>query len=322
MAVDETPLIRTLLALEAIQDRPGITAAQLAERLGVTERAVRRYVLTLRDAGVPVESSRGPYGGYRLGRGARLPPVSFTEEEAIALVTAVLTTTAGRQGGGDIRRDALDKVIRALPPRTRQQAAVVRDTATSAGRPDPLPHPAATAELVGAIGDQRRVALTYRSESGGQHEWLVDPWALVVRYGRWYLLCHAHHADAVRTLRVDRVEQVHRQPERFDPPADLDPVATLEAALGTGWEHPTHVRFDAPLEQVSRWIGSVSGTLTPVDGGCELRGSTSDVQMYVVERLAQVPFPWRVLGGPELLAATREVAARLAAAAPDGTVAP
>ncbi|MCG7323280.1 helix-turn-helix transcriptional regulator [Arsenicicoccus bolidensis] len=310
-----TPLVRTLLALEAIQDRPGVTAAQLADRLGVTERAVRRYVLTLREAGVPVESSRGPYGGYRLGRGARLPPVVFTEDEAIALVTAVLSATAGQRQGTDIRREALDKVIRALPARVRQQAAVVRDTASGAGRPDPLPESTVTSALVAAIAEGRRVELDYRSESGRTHTWLVDPWALVVRHGRWYLLGHSHHAQATRTLRADRVARVTATAESCSAPADLDPVAALEEALGAGWELTTHVRFDAPVEEVARWVGAVSGTLTAVEGGCELRGSTSNAEMYVLERLAQIPHPWRILGGPELRQAARDVAARLAAAA-------
>ena len=315
------PLDGTYAALRRLPARDtdravlGGVCATLADRLGVTERAVRRYVLTLREAGVPVESSRGPYGGYRLGRGARLPPVVFTEDEAIALVTAVLSATAGQRQGTDIRREALDKVIRALPARVRQQAAVVRDTASGAGRPDPLPESTVTSALVAAIAEGRRVELDYRSESGRTHTWLVDPWALVVRHGRWYLLGHSHHAQATRTLRADRVARVTATAESCSAPADLDPVAALEEALGAGWELTTHVRFDAPVEEVARWVGAVSGTLTAVEGGCELRGSTSNAEMYVLERLAQIPHPWRILGGPELRQAARDVAARLAAAA-------
>ena len=90
MPTHASPTARALRTLEILQTRPGTTADELAVRLGVTERAVRRYVGILREAGIPVESTRGPYGGYRLGRGTRLPPVYFTEDEALGLVMAVL----------------------------------------------------------------------------------------------------------------------------------------------------------------------------------------------------------------------------------------
>src|SRR5580693_8765292 len=85
-----SPTARALRTLEILQASPGATAGELAGRLGVTERAARRYVGILREAGIPVESARGPYGRYRLGRGVRLPPVLFTEAEALHLVMAVL----------------------------------------------------------------------------------------------------------------------------------------------------------------------------------------------------------------------------------------
>src|ERR1700742_4245597 len=112
--------------MEILQNRPGVTAGELAAGLGVTERAARRYIAILREAGVPVESSRGPYGGYRLGRGTRLPPVVFTESEALSLVMAVLDGPPAAVG------DALDKVIRALPERVGRQAAALREHASAA----------------------------------------------------------------------------------------------------------------------------------------------------------------------------------------------
>src|ERR1700748_1152283 len=90
MQGDSSPVARALLALELIQAIPGISAERLASKLGVTERAARRYVGILREADIPVESTRGPYGGYRLGRGLRLPPLMFSATEALGLVMAVL----------------------------------------------------------------------------------------------------------------------------------------------------------------------------------------------------------------------------------------
>lgn len=311
---ESTPLVRVLQVFEAIGDKPGVTASELASRLGVSDRAVRRAVATLREAGIQVESERGPYGGYRLARHARLAPVFFTQDEAIALVTAVLAVTAGQ--GGDIRRGALDKVIRALPGPARRQAAGVRDSAQSSGRPDPLPDPSATSALVSAISEMRRVRVDYRGQSGRAQLIEVEPWALVVRYGRWYLLALAVAVQERRTLRVDRIRQVELLRETFTPPADLDGPGMLEEALGSGWDLETHVWFGAPAHEVAQWITPVSGGLVDVADGCELRGTTNNPRMYLLERLAPVPVPWRVLGGAELRECAHLLARTFADAAP------
>jgi predicted DNA-binding transcriptional regulator YafY len=317
---DLSPTARALRTLEILQTRPGTTAGELAERLGVTERAARRYIAILREAGIPVESARGPYGGYRLGRGTRLPPVVFTEAEALGLVMTVLD---GQPAAADADTDdpvgaALGKVIRALPENIGRQAAALREHASAA--PDRYlarPDPATTSALVAAVATRRRVLLRYRSESGREWEHDVDPWAVVIRYGRWYLLCHSHHANATRTYRIDRVRSVQQTTREFEPPDDLDPVAALEENLGTGWEFPTRVVFDAPLAEVAPWIRPAMGRLEPASGGCVLVGSTSNPAMYAQEWLTTVPFAFHVAGGQELRAAVATLTSRLTAALAD-----
>src|SRR5579862_7766086 len=312
---DASPTARALQTLVILQTRPGTTAGELGERLDVTERAARRYVAILREAGIPVESSRGPYGGYRLGRGARLPPVVFTAEEALGLVMAVLGGHPAATDPGDLVGSALSKVVRVLPERVGRQAAALRDYASTV--PDRYasdPDPAVTGALVAAVAARRRVALRYRSRPG--HEWDadVDPWAVVARHGHWYLLCHSHRAGAVRTYRVDRISRVDQTSHGFVPPEDLDPVASLEEHLGAGWEFPTRVTFDAPLEEVRPWIRSPMGRLEADGDGCLLIGSTNNPTMYAQEWLAAMPFAFRVHEGPELRAAVASLAARCAAA--------
>jgi len=310
-----SPTARALRAIEILQARPGTTADELGERLGVTERAARRYVGILREAGIPVESVRGPHGGYRIRRGTRLPPIVFTQAEALGLVMAVLAAT----DADDLVGAALLKLIQALPESVGRQAAALREHAAAApDRQSARPDPSTTSALIAAVAVRRRVLVTYRSNAG--HEWQaeVEPWAVVVRHGRWYLLCRSCRADAIRTYRVDRIRAVEQTEDEFEPPADLDPVAALEENLGAGWEFPTRVVFDAPAAEVAPWIRPPMGRLEPSPaGGCVLVGSTSNPAMYAQEWLPNVPFPCRVEGGPELRAAVAAVAARLAAAIDD-----
>jgi predicted DNA-binding transcriptional regulator YafY len=316
-----SPTARALRALDILQTRPGTTADQLADRLGITERAARRYVGILREAGIPVESTRGPYGGYRIRRGTRLPPIVFTQAEALGLVMAVLDGQPAATDTDDLVGSALGKVIQALPEGVGQQAAALREHASAApDRYSARPDPATTSALVAAVAARRRVRVTYRSEAGKEWDTEVDPWAVVVRYGRWYLLCHSHQADAVRTYRVDRVRAVEQLPIEFEMPDDLDPVAALEENLGVGWEFPTRVVFDAPMAEVARWIRPPMGRLEPSGDGCVLVGSTNNPAMYAQEWLATIPFSFRVEGGPELRAATSAVASRFAAALTDPPV--
>jgi predicted DNA-binding transcriptional regulator YafY len=310
-----SPTARALRALEILQTRPGTTADQLAERLGVTERAARRYVGILREAGISVESARGPHGGYRLRRGTRLPPVVFTQAEALGLVMAVLDGQPAATDVDDLVGSALGKVIQALPERVGRQAAALREHASTApNRSSALPDPATISALIAAVATRHRVLITYRSETGNEWDAEVDPWAVVVRHRRWYLLCHSHRAGAIRTYRVDRVRAVQQTTHEFEPPDDLDPVAALEENLGVGWEFPTRVVFDAPISEVARWVRPPMGRLEPSGDGCVLVGSTSNPTMYAQEWLANIPFAFRIDGGPELRAAMATLAARFTAA--------
>jgi biotin operon repressor len=137
-----SPTARALLALELVQGSPGITADRLADKLGVSERAARRYVGILREAGVPIESVRGPYGGYHVGRGLRLPPLMFSATEALGLVMAVLDGHHDASDPTGPVGSALGKIVRALPEPVAAQAEAVRRTTApapdrAAARPDP-----------------------------------------------------------------------------------------------------------------------------------------------------------------------------------------
>lgn len=311
----DSPTARAVRTLALLQQQPGITADRIAGTLGVTDRAARRYVEMLREADIPIASIRGRYGGYRIGGGVRLPPVSLSTAEALALVMAVLDGSHAAADEQDLVGAALGKLLRALPRGVGGPAATMRRHAApvpdrSAARPD---IDVATA-LVDAVADRSRTRIGYRSAAGARWQEDVDPWAVVVRHGLWYLLCHSHWAEAVRTYRIDRISGVTEVPGTFEPPADLDAAATLEQHLGSDREFLTRVFFDAPVEQVRPFLSPVLGTLRPDRDGCVLEGTTSNPTMVAAEWLAAVPVPFRVEGGPELRAAIEVVVDRLSAA--------
>ena len=131
-----SPTARALLALELVQASPGITADRLGERLGVSDRAARRYIAILREAGVPIESVRGPYGGYRVGRGLRLPPLMFTATEALGLVMAVVEAH-GVPEADDPVGSAVGKLVRVLPENVAGHLVALRHVSARRTDPDP-----------------------------------------------------------------------------------------------------------------------------------------------------------------------------------------
>ncbi|MCA0295963.1 MAG: WYL domain-containing protein [Actinobacteria bacterium] len=316
MTAETSPTSRALQVLELLQNQPGTTAGQLAEALGVTERAARRYVGILREAEIPILSTRGRYGGYAVGRGVRLPPLVFSATEALGIVMAVLEGHPDAAESGDPVADALRKIMRALPEAVAAQAELVRRTA----RPAPNRHaapadPSITAQLVNACSMHRVVRLGYRAEDGREWASEAEPWAVVVRQGRWYLLARRTSNHELRTYRLDRVRTVTLQDAEFEPPADLDPVAVLEENFATGWEFGVEVVISAPAERAAQWLSRTVGRLEPVDDdSCRLVGSTSDPGWYA-EVLAAIPVPFRVVEGDEVRTAVRALAARLRKAA-------
>jgi predicted DNA-binding transcriptional regulator YafY len=315
MTSDVSPTARALLALELIQTSPGISADRLGDKLGVSERAARRYVGILREAGIPIESIRGPFGGYRVGRGLRLPPLMFSAAEALGLVMAVIDGHHDASDPTDPVGSALGKIMRGLPKAVAAQADAVRlATAPAPDRGAARPDPATTAALVQAWSDRRRVRFTYCTEAGSQWVIEADPWAVVVRHGRWYLLCWSHTSNGQRAYRVDRLRDLEVLETQASVPADLDPVASLEEHLAVGWQYATEVLIDAPVKSVRWCVSRALGRLEPLgDQACRLVGSTNNPVWYA-ECLTAIPAPYRIVECDELREAARGLGQRLLAA--------
>lgn len=306
MVQDASPTARALMALESIQDSPGITAQRLSVRLGVSDRAVRRYVGILREAGIPIDSAPGRYGGYRVGRGFRLPPLMFSTAEALGLVMAVLEA---RRGGADVddpAGSALSKIIRVLPAPVAEPAASIRQISTrTLDEQFPTPDPEMTGTLVQACASRRRLRLNYQLRPLHERSMDVDPWAVAIRRGRWYLLCWSHTRDARRVLRIDKVLRVDVLAETFTPPVDLDPPRAIEEHLSEGWKYQVEVIVDAPEATVAWWIRRSLGRLEAIDAGhTRLTGST-DEPLWYAQQLAAIEARFRVVRPSEVIEATQ-----------------
>jgi predicted DNA-binding transcriptional regulator YafY len=317
VAYDVSPTARALLALETIQNTPGITAQRLGERLGVTERAARRYVAILREAELPIESVSGPYGGYQVGRGLRLPPLTFTAAEAMGLVMAVLEGHRNAADPADLVGSALGKIIRVLPERVAAPVRAVRAVTPVSPAAETQVSPELTTALIESCASARRLRLAYRLWDADR-AMEVDPWAVVLRHSRWYLLGWSHTAQARRVLRVDRIAAIEALPDTFTPPPDLDALRTLEEHLSQGWTYAVDVLVDAPVEETSWWLPRSIGLFEPDDEGRTRIRATTDNPDWYAGRIAVLPMPFRVLGSAELQKAVAALGERLLQASASG----
>jgi predicted DNA-binding transcriptional regulator YafY len=303
------PTTRVLAMLELLQARRELTGRELADRLGVDERTVRRYALRLADLGVPVEARRGRHGGYRLLPGYKLPPLMFTDDEAVAVVLGLLVgERLGITGGS-----ALEKIGRVLPERPRDRVAALRDTLgfTLPPREAAMPDVSVLLVLAAAARDRRRVRLAYRSWKGEDSERELDTYGLVFHSGRWYASGFDHRRGQVRTFRVDRVSSAVPLPVTYEDPGAFDVVAHVTRSLAAvPYTHEVEVVLRMPLAEARRRIPPAVGALTETDGGVLLRARAERLD-GMARLLAGLGRPFDIRTPDELRTAVRELAGLL-----------
>ncbi|WP_327070720.1 helix-turn-helix transcriptional regulator [Kitasatospora sp. NBC_01302] len=267
-----TSTARVLALLEILQGGGLRTVPDLATRLGVDERTVRRYVGHLLDLGVPVDSVRGRHGGYRLAAGYRMPPLMLTDEEALAVLLGLLAGGRGSSvGSAAAGESAAAKLRRVLPKPLARRLDALLETVDFTARPDTRTAPEARVllELAEAARDQRPVAIGYTDRQGRAGDRTVRPYGLVAHAGRWYLTGADSVSGEVRTFRLDRITALAVQPGAFVVPAGFDPVATvLEGLARTPWTHEVSLRVRADLAHLRTRLPAGLATVTPLaDGG-------------------------------------------------------
>jgi predicted DNA-binding transcriptional regulator YafY len=308
---------RLLRLLSLLQRRSDWSAAELAERLGVSARTIRRDMERLRDLGYPVHAARG-VAGYRLGAGTALPPLLLDDEEAVAVAVGLRTATGGVGGIEEASLGALTKLEQLLPARLRRRVNAVHDSTlpVPGARPGPRVDPAVLAVLAAACRDRERLRLAYRDHHGSLGRRAMEPYRLVSWGRRWYLVAWDVDREDWRILRVDRVEPATVTPtgQRFtprEPPEGGDLAAYVSRRVSAaGWRYHARVQVQAPVEEVRRRVPAAAGVVEAVDEGTCLLHTGADTLETLAVYLGMLGADFMVGEPPELVAHLRDLAGR------------
>jgi len=314
------PATRLLTILELLQAYPALSGAALARRLEVEPRTIRRYMLMLQDMGMPIESTRGPGGGYRLRPGFKLPPLMLTDDEAAVITLALLGSAwLDIDVSGAAVAGALSKIMRVLPLAVRERVQAV---AAHLVLSPPGPGDRADATLVMRIGDaiqhSRRIALDYKAADGTLTRRLAEPYGLAGWWGHWYLAAYCRTRQDYRLFRLDRVVRAEVADETFvlRPGFDWQAfVAEQLARHAANWE--IDVEFRAPLEAVRQKIPAGYGSYATTPAGVRWTAQHSDLP-GAARYLIGLNLPFVAHGPPELRAELAQLAAQILSAIAEG----
>jgi len=310
------PTTRVLTILELLQARASLSGSELAARLEVDRRTVRRYITMLQDLGIPIEAIYGPYGGYRIRPGFKLPPLMLTDDEALAITLSLIA--ARRQG---IAADALAiegalaKIERVLPQGLRERVQAVQAVVSFSPTPSaPQPQGEILMCLSMAAQQTRRVHLRYQSHREETAR-SFDPYGVVYHWERWYTIGWCHLRNAVRVFRLDRVLSAELETETFARPPESDSLKQVLQSLATApWGWQIEVLLETTLAEAQRRIPPGNGLLEQAPSGVVMRAHVERLD-WMARMLLMLKCPFVIRQPPELRAALRQVAAEAAALA-------
>jgi predicted DNA-binding transcriptional regulator YafY len=304
-----------LQLLGLLQSRRVWSGTELADRLGVTGRSVRRDVERLRDLGYPVHASKGHGGGYQLGAGAALPPLLLDPDEAVAMAVCLRVAAGGSVAGvGESALRALSKLDQVMPARLRAQVAAVHDATVtlSSGESDTPVEPDVLMTLARATRDHEHVRAAYVDIRGNGTDRRVEPYQLVTTGRRWYLLCYDRDREDWRTLRLDRMTDVRALGSTFAPREAPDAASYVQRAItASPYRYVARVRYHAARDVVAQTFSAASVEIeADGDDACIVTAGAEEPER-MVPWLAMPGIDFEVLEPPEVIAAVRNVGERL-----------
>ncbi|MFI6621166.1 helix-turn-helix transcriptional regulator [Streptomyces sp. NPDC050528] len=319
----DTParLLQLLSLLQTPREWPG---GELADRLGVSRRTVRRDIDRLRELGYPVQATLGSDGGYRLVAGKAMPPLVLDDEEAVAIAVG-LRAGAGHalEGVDEASVRALAKLEQVLPSRLRHRVATLQAATTPLTSGDGASiAPETLTVMASTVAGRERLRFAYRAKDGTESRRLTEPYRLVSTGRRWYLVAYDLDREDWRTFRVDRVSQPFATGARFTPrelPTGSAAEYLRQSMHRRQETYEYAVTFAAPAEVVAARIPTWLGTPEPLDEhSCRLRATTGDAVDWLAVRLAMLGCEFAVEGPDELVRCVRELGERLSRAGGGG----
>lgn len=315
----DTPA-RLLTLLSLLQTPREWAGGELAERLGVSSRTIRRDIERLRDLGYPVQATMGPEGGYRLVAGKAMPPLLLDDEEAVAIGVG-LRTAAGNpiEGIEEASVRALAKVEQVLPARLRHRVSALNAATVRFPTFDgPSMDPEVLTVVASAAAAGERLRFAYRAADGSEGRRLVEPYRLVASGRRWYLVAYDNRRDDWRVFRVDRMTEPFATGERFAQrmPPEQDAAAFVRDKMYSAAPvYTADVTLRMPARQVRARLGERDLELEELDeGSCRLRGYGDTIE-WLAARLIMLGCELTVHGPPELRDHLGELGARALRAA-------
>ena len=309
------PTLRVLAVLELLQSRGRLSGAELAAHLAVDRRTVRRYIALLEEMGIPITTEQGRHGGYLLVAGFKLPPMMFTDDEALALGVGLRAShSLGLAEAAPAVSSAQAKLERVMPAGLRRRLAAVAETVTlELTRPPGTFSSQVLSTLSAAAQTRTQVHMHYRTPQGEQTERRFDAYGLAYRAGRWYAVGMCHLRQGLRSFRLDRVRAVHALESGFTPPRDFDALAYLKQSVATlPRAHTVEVVLKTDLQTAQRELFSAFGVLEWTGSDVLLRSQADDLNWFARE-LARLPFDFDIREPPALRDAVHALGARLAA---------
>lgn len=312
------PTSRLLELLELLQTQPLATGQEIADRLGIDRRTVRRYIAALQALDIPVEGQRGVGGGYRIRPGYRLPPLMLTDDEAVVVALGLV---AARHLGLDTESQPVDgaatKIHRVLPDKLRRQVEALETTLEFTSPPTTgAPVAGSTVLLLAdAVRRRRRVSAGYRSFEGAETQRELSPFGLVIHHGRWYLAAFDHVRDDMRTFRIDRMHgAVVSDGPAVAPPDGFDVVAHIGRALArVPWRFEVEVLLSLPFDQAVQRLPPTLAELIDQGDATLLRMRVSSLD-WTARKLAALDCDFSIVAPDDLRTSVGELATRLSAA--------
>lgn len=311
-----SPTMRLLAVLTLLQSRYQMNGAEIASHLEVDPRTVRRYITTLQDMGIPIESERGPHGAYRLGRGSKMPPLMFTNEEAVVLTLGLLFAREYHFPVEPLSTtNALAKIERVLPENLLQQVRSLQEAITFNIFSYKSQHRLSidyrfVVVLSLAIQAQQQVHINYCAQNKTLSQRDFDPYGIVYNEGYWYVAGYCHLRKGLRTFRLDRILSVEELNLPFERPPDFDPLNyVMGVVVNVPSSYFVEVLLKTSLEHAQVIIPPYLGTLEETPDGVILKRTSTRLQ-WIAFALLSLDVPIEIKQPNELRQLLQDIAKR------------